>query len=84
MTPEKFIDSAWSTVCDLSLFLANQPDHRVVATLNQMRSNLNKQMSAVFPRQQAVAIVDHIMDGIQARRHEIEERSGGATIPTRH
>jgi hypothetical protein len=52
-------------------------------TLNQMRSNLNKQMSAVFPRQQAVGIVDHIMDGILARRHDIE-CAGAAINPTRH
>jgi hypothetical protein len=81
MTPEQFTGSAWTVVKDLSLYLAGQPDHRVVATLNQMRSNLNKQMSSVFPRQQAEAIVDHIIDGILSRRHDIER--AGPAHPTR-
>jgi hypothetical protein len=79
MTPEQFTEAAWSTVLDLSLFLANEPDDRVTATLDQMRTNLNAQMSAVFPRQQAAAIVDHILDGIELRRHEIERGGGAAT-----
>jgi hypothetical protein len=82
MTPEQFIGSAWLQVCDLSLLLANQPDDRVTATLDQMSTNLNEQMAAVFPGQ-AEAIIDGICKGIMDRMHEIE-RAGGATNPTRH
>jgi hypothetical protein len=71
MTPEEFIDTTWSTVLDLSLFLANEPDDRVTATLDQMRTNLNEQMAEVFPGPVSETIVDVILKGIQARRHAI-------------
>lgn len=80
MTPEQFTETAWSTVLDISLFLANEPDDRVTATLNQMRTNLNDQLSEVFPSPVAGPIVDVILKGIQDRRHAIER--AGATIPT--
>jgi hypothetical protein len=81
MTPEQFVESAWSQVCDLSLFLANESDDRVTATLDQMRKNLNTQMAAVLP--QAETIIDGICKGVLDRMHEIE-RAGGAANPTQH
>ena len=82
MTQQEFVETAWTTVQDISLFLANEPDDRVKATLDQMRKNLNEQMAEVFPLV-AEPIVDAIIKGIEDRRHEIE-RAGAGIRPTRH
>jgi hypothetical protein len=84
MTPEQFTETSWSSVLDLSLFLANEPEDRVTATLDQMRTNLNEQMAAVFPRPVSETIVDVILKGIQDRRHEIERGGIVVSTPTRH
>jgi hypothetical protein len=83
MTPEEeFITTSWETILDLGLFLANEPDDLVQATLDQMRTNLNEQLSEVFPLV-GPPIVDVILKGILDRRHAIEAACGaGPMIPT--
>jgi hypothetical protein len=79
---EKFVARMTTVVRDLSLFFAHQPDARVSAALDQMRRNLDKQFAEILPGPQGPAIVDTILDGIQARRKEIQRGSGNAQIGT--
>jgi hypothetical protein len=83
MTPEEFTETTWETVLDLGLFLANEPEDRVQATLAQMRENLNDQLAEVFPLV-AEPIVEVLIKGIQDRRHEIERCGIVVSTPTRH
>jgi hypothetical protein len=83
MTPEEFTETTWETVLDLSLFLSNEPEDRVTATLDQMRTNLNDQLSEIFPLV-AEPIVDVLIKGIQDRRRGIERGGIVVSTPTRH
>jgi hypothetical protein len=77
---EQFASRMVAVARDLSLFLANEPDERVTATLDQMRRNLDKQFAEILPGSQGPAIVDTILDGIQARRKEIQRGSGNSQM----
>jgi hypothetical protein len=77
---EQFASRMVAVARDLSLFLANEPDDRVGAALDQMRRNLDRQFAEIIPGPQGPAIVDTILDGIQARRKEIQRGSSNAQI----
>ncbi len=85
MTPistEQFVSRMVAVARDLSLLLAHEPDDRVTAALDQMRRNLDKQFAEILPGPQGPAIIDTLLDTIQARRLEIQRGSGNAQMGT--
>ncbi len=69
-----FVDRVTTSVNDLALFFANEPDDRVAAAFEQMRENLKAEYARLFPDipETTSAMVDHIVECIRARRREIE------------
>jgi hypothetical protein len=77
ISTEQFTTRLVAVARDLSLLLAHEPDDRVVAALDQMRRNLDREFAEIIPGPQGPAIIDTILDGIQARRLEIQRGSSG-------
>ena len=75
MTPAEWESRVMAVVDDLGLFLANEPDAKVDASLARMRQNLNIEFLKLFPHADPptmAAGVDSIIASIRDRKCEIE------------
>ncbi len=80
MTPGEWEARIMTAVDDFGLFLASEPDEKVDASLERMRTNLNAEFLRAFPNadpESMAAGMDSIVVAIQKRRHELE--ANGAT-----
>jgi hypothetical protein len=78
MTTAEWEARIMAVVDDLGLFLANEPDEKVDASLGRMRKNLNAKLLKVFPDADAETLaggVDWVIRSIQDRKREIERDS---------
>jgi hypothetical protein len=67
-----------AVVKDLSFFLAGQPNSKVTAVLNRMRSNLNANLSGLKDNPCDGAFIDQLVGAIALHRLEIQ----GASHPS--
>jgi hypothetical protein len=68
----------WDAAADLALFFAGEPDAKVLATLNQTRKNLQRDLTDTIGAEMAAQIAESFCGAVMGHKHELEAKGGGS------